>query len=199
MSAVSTPAGTTRDRIVCAAHVLIREEGYAGASVAAVADRAGTGASTLYRHFHSKADLLVEVFRAVCTGEMEAAEAAASAADQPLDKLEAWLRTFCARALAAPSLAWTLIAEPVDPLVEAERLVFRRTYRDSVAHLIRQAVEEGALPPQDPALTAAALVGALGEALLGPTSPDAPASDNAHVLDGLMAFVMRAVGADPAS
>ena len=34
---------------------------------------------------------------------------------------------------ADPRLAWALLAEPVDPAVEAERLHFRHSYRDVVA------------------------------------------------------------------
>lgn len=194
---MSTLPAPTRTRIVAAAHALVREHGYAGASVAAVADRAGTGASTLYRHFPSKAQLFVEVFRSVCAGEIAAAEAAAQQADDPLQQLYAWMQTFCARALAAPSLAWALIAEPVDPLVEEERLVFRRAYRDRIADLIAQAQLGGTIPEQDPALSAAALVGAMAEALVGPTAPGAVgALDADAVLEGVMAFVRRALG-DP--
>ncbi|HUG86298.1 MAG TPA: TetR/AcrR family transcriptional regulator [Euzebya sp.] len=192
MTAIPAP---TRTRIVSAAHALVREHGYAGASVAAVADRAGTGASTLYRHFPSKAGLFVEVFRSVCEGEMAAAEAAAQQAANPLDQLYAWMQTFCARALAAPSLAWALIAEPVDPLVEQERLVFRRAYRDRIADLITQAQAADLIPPQDPVLSAAALIGGMAEALVGPTAQGAiEALDADAVLKGVMAFVRRALG-----
>ncbi|CAN5326655.1 TetR/AcrR family transcriptional regulator [soil metagenome] len=194
----NTPAAPpdTRTRIVAAAHALVREGGYAAATVVAVAERAGTGASTLYRHFPSKADLFVEVFRTVCRAEMDAAEAAAATAGTPLDTLFAWSETFSARALAAPSLAWALIAEPVDPLVEQERLVFRRAYRDRLAGLIEQAVADGVIPPQDPVLSAAALVGAMGEALIGPTAPGRETAPvPADVLAHLMAFVRRAIGA----
>ncbi len=184
---------STRARIVAAAHEIVREGGYGAASVAAVADRAGTGASTLYRHFPSKAELFVEVFRTVCEGEIAAAEASAATLDAPLDALEAWMTTFCARALAAPSLAWALIAEPVDPLVEAERLTFRRAYRDSIARLVDAAVQRGDLPAQDGALTAAALVGAMGEALVGPISPSEPIHRET-TLTALMVFMHRALG-----
>lgn len=194
MSSAPSPTTVgTRERIVAAAHEVVRQDGYGAATVAAVAARAGTGASTLYRHFPSKAELFVEVFRTVCQGEIDAAEVAAVGHADPLAALDAWARTFCARALAAPSLAWALIAEPVDPLVEAERLVFRRTYRDRIAGLIAAAVEDGRLPPQDPALSAAALVGAMGEALVGPTAPGW-AADRQATLDGLMTFCRRALG-----
>src|SRR3954452_16846016 len=78
--------------------------------------------------------------------------------------------TFARRALAEPVRAYALLAEPVDPAVEAERLVFRRAYRDRFAATIGQGVATGKLPPQDAYTVAAALVGALGEPLVGPLS-----------------------------
>jgi AcrR family transcriptional regulator len=61
---VSTVAGlATRERLLEAARELIEEGGYGSASVAAIADRAGVASGTVYRHFASKADLFLEVFR----------------------------------------------------------------------------------------------------------------------------------------
>ncbi len=77
--------------------------------------------------------------------------------------------------------------------------MFRRAYRDRIAGLVHAAVARGDLPPQDPALTAAALVGAMGEALIGPTAPGSTApGDEAGrqlTLEALIAFVRRGVGA----
>ena len=41
------------------------------------------------------------------------------------------------RALAEPVRAYALIAEPVDPAVEAERLTFRRAYADLFERALR--------------------------------------------------------------
>ena len=115
---------STRERLLAAARELIEEGGYGAASVAAIADRAGVAAGTLYRHFDSKQELFVEVFRAVCAREERAMKAASAqmAGDAATERLEEVLATFAKRALRNPRLAWALIAEPVDPLVDAERL-----------------------------------------------------------------------------
>ena len=61
---MSTVAGlATRERLLAAARELIEDGGYGSASVAAIAERAGVAAGTLYRHFASKEDLFVDVFR----------------------------------------------------------------------------------------------------------------------------------------
>lgn len=194
-----TIAVPTRERLLQAAQELIEEGGYAAASVAAIADRAGVAAGTLYRHFDSKEDLFVEVFRAVCSGEEHAMRAASAelAAGDSVARLEEVLATFAERALRNPRLAWALIAEPVDPRVDAERLAYRSRYASVIAEGLRAGIAAGELPSQNVALTAAALVGGCGEALVGPLSPVASESrpSDAEVIDALRVFVRRAVGA----
>ena len=189
---------STRERLLAAAQELIEEGGYGAAPVAAIAGRAGVAAGTLYRHFESKQELFVEVFRSVCAREERAMRAASArmAADSAAERLEGVLATFAERALRNPRLAWALIAEPVDPLVDAERLAYRERYAEVIAEALRAGIEAGQLPDQNVELTAAALVGGCGEALVGPLSPVAgarPSSD--EVVGALRTFVRRAVGA----
>jgi AcrR family transcriptional regulator len=77
VTGVGTVAAGTRERLLTAARELIEEGGYGAASVLAIADRAGVAAGTLYRHFASKEELFVEVFRSVCAREERAMQAAA--------------------------------------------------------------------------------------------------------------------------
>jgi AcrR family transcriptional regulator len=196
---VAVTATPTRERLLQAALELTRDGGYAAASVAAVAERAGVSRGALYRHWASKGELFAELFRTVCTRELAAMQQAGEVAGGTApasERIEAVLSTFAGRALHAPRLAWALIAEPVDPLVEAARLAYRRTYRENLAVLLQEAVDNGEIPPQDVTLTAAALVGALGEALVGPTSPPAgEVPPAAEILAALRLFVRRAIGA----
>ena len=188
----------TRERLLRSAQELIEEGGYAAAPVAAIADRAGVAAGTLYRHFESKQELFVEVFRAVCAREERAMRAAAAemASASAVERLEVVLATFAERALGNPRLAWALLAEPVDPLVDAERLAYRERYASVVAETVGEAIDGGEVPPQSVELTAAALVGGCGEVLVGPLSPLAGARpDTREVIAALRAFVRRAVGA----
>ena len=97
---------------------------------------------------------------------------AVSAADgrPAAERVAAAVEAFCRRALAGPVLAYAQIAEPVDPAVEAERLRLRVGYRDAFARVLEDGVAGGELRPHDTRTVAAALVGALGEALVGPLS-----------------------------
>jgi AcrR family transcriptional regulator len=189
---------STRERLLAAAQELIEEGGYGAASVAAIADRAGVAAGTLYRHFDSKQELFVEVFRSVCAREERAMRAAAAAVESggAAEQLERVLGTFAERALRNPRLAWALLAEPVDPLVDAERLAYRERYAAIVAEGLRAGIDAGELPAQNVELTAAALVGGCGEALVGPLSPLAGSRPSSEELVAtLRTFVRRAVGA----
>ncbi len=190
----------TRERLLQAAQELIENGGYGAASVAAIAGRAGVAAGTLYRHFSSKEQLFVELFRSVCSREERAMQTAAEQMNgaSAVARLEEVLATFARRALRNPRLAWALIAEPVDPLVDAERLAYRERYAALISESLRAGIEAGALPAQNVTLTAAALVGGCGEALVGPLSPlaqERPASR--EVVEALRTFVRRAVGAEP--
>jgi AcrR family transcriptional regulator len=195
-----TATAPTRERLMQAARELIEEGGYGAATVLAIADRAGVASGTLYRHFPSKEELFVELFRSVCDREvaaMRAAAAAMPAGSSHVDVLVEVLSTFAARALRRPRLAWALLAEPVDPLVDAERLAYRSRYSALTAEALRAGIAAGELPDQNVELTAAALVGGCGEALVGPLSPvvaEGRPSD-CEIRDALAMFVRRAVGA----
>ena len=182
-----------RATIVAAATEQLAEHGYSGCSVAAVAERAGVAVGSVYRHFPTKADLVVHVFRQVVTREVEAVRAVSAQPGAPAERVLAVFETFAQRALKAPRQAYALLAEPVDPLIDAERLEFRRAFTEVVAEHIAAGVREGVLPPQDGRLTAAALVGAAAEVLIGPLT-----SGNAGDVAELRTFVVRALGGSDA-
>ena len=173
-----------------------REGGYAAASVTAIAGRAGVSACALYRHFPSKAELFVELFRETADREVAAMGEAAAGSGTVVERMEAVVTTFAAHALHNRRLAWALVHEPVDALVDAERLVYRRDYCDRLAGLLRLGVATGELPDQDAALTAAALVGGIAEALVGPLSPvPGSAASEEEIVVALRTFCRRAAGA----
>ena len=185
----------TRGRIIRAARELIAEGGYVAAQIAPVADRAGVAVGTVYRHFPSKSELFAEVFRDASQHEVDAMRAAMDEIDRPAaERVAAGIEIFARRALRGKRLAWALLAEPVDPTVEAERLEFRRSYRDLMAEVIREGIEGGDLPPQDADASAAAMIGAIGEAMVGPLSPSTNGGDPEALIASLINFCTRAIG-----
>ena len=192
---VRAAAGSTRERLIAAARHLLEEGGYAAASVQAIADRVGVSAGALYRHFPSKAELFVDVFREAAKRDLAAIDQAA-VSGRCVERLEAAIAAHARGALRHRRLAWALLYEPVDPLVDAERLVYRRTYCRHMAGLLRQGIAMGELPDQNVELSAAAVVGAIAEALVGPLSPVAgQVAGDEDLIATLVRFCRRSVGA----
>jgi AcrR family transcriptional regulator len=197
--AVDGITGTgTRARLLQAAAEVIQEGGWGSASVGAIAARAGLAAGTLYRHFASKADLFVEVFRTVSDREMTAMRAAEHGTRNFATRFEAIVATYARRALHNRRLAWALVYEPLDALVDAERLAYRRAYANGMATLIRAGIAAGTIPAQDADLAAAAVVGVIAETLVGPLSPVAgdTTSDDA-IVAAIVTFCRRVIGLPP--
>jgi AcrR family transcriptional regulator len=182
-----------RERIVSAALTQLAEGGYASASVVAVARRAGVATGSVYRHFPSKGDLFAEVFRRAAQREVDVLVSMTDLHEPVTQRLAAWVEAFVRRALAEPVRAYALIAEPVDPAVEAERLTFRRAYADLFERALRDGMRAGQLPSQETELAATAIVGALAEAMVGPLQRREAGAD--ALVAGLQTFVLQSVGA----
>lgn len=184
-----------RERIVTAALDQVAEGGYASAAVQIVAGRAGVAVGTLYRHFPSKAELFAEVFRRASQRELDVLiEVSADDGRPASERIATAVEAFCRRALAGPVLAYALIAEPVDPSVESERLRLRRGYRDAFARVLKEGVVSGELRPHDVQTLAAVLVGGLGEALVGPLSAhDGRRKRNEALVASLVQFCLNSL------
>ena len=166
-----TKKAEVRDRILLSTRQRVLESGFKGATVSSIAADADVATGTLYRYFPSKSDLFSEVFRAATEIEVnKVAEAINHASSVPQKLIDA-VNCFSKRALKAPQLAWALIAEPVDPMVDADRLHYRQAYADIFEQLIEEGIRSGEIPQQNKSITAAALVGAMAESLVGPLSP----------------------------
>jgi AcrR family transcriptional regulator len=192
--AVQERLDAVRAELLAAALSLVAEQGYAGCSVADVAATAGVGTGTVYRYFPNKGELFAEVFRAACSKEVAAFTAAAQAVpDPPCEclRITAAIETFTGRALHAPQLAYALLAEPVDALVDAERLAFRESYRDLLATVLTDGIRRAQIPEQDVEVTAAGLIGAVAEALVQPLGRR---KANAHTVESLITFTQRCIG-----
>jgi AcrR family transcriptional regulator len=181
-----------RSSILKATQALLREGGYAAAGIDEIAARAGIASGTVYRHFETKAELFAEVFRILSEREVSAMAEALHWKGRADDRIAKAIEVFARRALKGRRVAYALIAEPVDVAVDKERLVFRRAYVKILSTALKQGISRGELPLQDPDLVAAALVGALGEALLGPLSKRTRGGDEIAIRR-LVAFCRRAI------
>ncbi len=193
---VSRKLAARHGAIMGAARALAAEGGMRAVQMAAVAERAGIAAGTVYRYFPAKTDLVTALVAAQSAAEIAALNRAADAAPGPLSALAAAIVTFAARALASPRLAFAMIAEPVEPELDAARLDYRGALAGAFETRIRSALERNLLPGQDAGVAAAALVGALIEGLIGPLAPgptDDPVKYRAQV-QTLTLFGLRGLG-----
>lgn len=158
----------TRQRILEECYHLVSESGFRGVSVNEVAQRSNIATGSIYRHFPSKADLVAEIFRFCTSHELQAVAASANLTGSPEQRLQQAVMKFSQRAIQGRRLAYALIAEPVDPLVEKERLAYRYAYAEIFEDLIAEGIQGGVFVMQDAAMTASAIVGVLAEVLLEP-------------------------------
>ncbi|WP_353114338.1 TetR/AcrR family transcriptional regulator [Microbacterium sp.] len=196
-------AGATgrRQELIDAATGIVRDAGFGAASVKAVTARAGMSAGLLYTYAGSIDDVLAEVFRRCAGAELAAVDQAVLAvpAADATARLVALIETFADRALRGGRLAWALLVEPVGRAIDEERLTYRRGYADILAEIVERGMQDGRFPRQDARLTAAGLVGAIGEALTGPLSPLASEYDEADadaIIRAITQLCLRAVGAE---
>jgi AcrR family transcriptional regulator len=187
---------SVRHSILEAARSLVGQGGFRAAQMSAVAAAAGVATGTIYRYFPTQIDLFAEVFRGNSQREVDAMQAAASSAGSCSQRLSLAVSTFITRALRNRRLAYALIAEPVDPQVEAERLNYRQAYAQILETLLEEGMASGEFVRQDARISAAALVGLLGETMLGPLLHSAPAARQS-VADSIIALCLRAVGVKP--
>ncbi|RRU18890.1 MULTISPECIES: TetR/AcrR family transcriptional regulator [Stenotrophomonas] len=184
-----------RERILLATRALVAAGGYRNAPVTAVAAEAGVSTGLIYRHFPSKAELFVEVLTAAVEHELRIFEGIAAEALPAPERLRRAITAFVRRALAGPGLAYAFIAEPVDPEVEAERIRCRRLFGDVFHRIVADGVATGSFPAQDTRVTAACIVGAFTEALVGPTAPSRDAvGDEDALVASICQVCLRAAG-----
>jgi AcrR family transcriptional regulator len=190
---VARRLATRHAAIIAAARQAASEGGMAAVQIAAVAQRAGIAAGTVYRYFPGKTDLVAALLAEISEREIDALRRAADLAPGPLSALSAAIMTFAARALRHRRLAYAAIAEPVEAELDAARLAARKALAGEFANLIASAVSGGHLPDQDALLSAAALVGLLVEGLIGPLAPDAAGRERGMV-QSLTLIGLRALG-----
>jgi AcrR family transcriptional regulator len=135
-------ARRNHDLLVAAARRVFDEQGV-DAPLDEIARRAGVGNATLYRHFPTRRDLVVEVY----ADEVDAlcADGTARLADpDPLDGLFAWLAAFVAHVATRRHLALSI---PDGPTSDRD-LLFDRWHaamHETAAALVDRARETGTL------------------------------------------------------
>lgn len=183
-----------RRRIREAARRIIAGGGFRQAQMASIAEAAGLSTGSLYRYFPSKAELFIDVLGAAAEREIQLLDSIAAGTGTPAERLEAAVKSYVGRALEGPHLAHAFMVEPVEPELDSARQQHRKRVAAAFARILEAGIIDGAFPPQDAELSAACLVGAMTEALSGPTAeaPETP-TERSILLERISAFCLRAV------
>lgn len=192
-----------RSRILECALARVSDGGFASLTMQALAEDVGVATGSLYRHFASKGELASEVFVMASRREVDALASVFATPAAPGERLAQGILQFAARAWHSRQLAFALIAEPVEPEVDEQRLFYREAYADLFSGLLEEGVSSGDFQVEQLRLVAACLVGAIAESLVGPLSPPARAAREAGGMAigfadasrNLVTFCLRAVGA----
>lgn len=196
----------TFDKILVTALYVVAEHGFNSVQMAELAKRAGVATGTLYRYFPSKEALCTEVFQRATDVEVsKVQQALAETSGNGAKRIAAALRIFAERALRAPTMAWALIAEPVDPTVDQARLDYRQRYARLFELAIHDGIRDGSLPEQNAQLSSTALVGCIAESLVGPLAPartqeansPASASSATLIIAPIVAFCLQGLTGRP--
>jgi AcrR family transcriptional regulator len=91
-------AGDERDRLMDAALHVMRRNGFQGASVQDILDRAGLSTRAFYRQFRSKDDLLLAMFRTASDPDVARLRQAVCEAATPLEAVCSWIGEMVAMA-----------------------------------------------------------------------------------------------------
>ncbi|MFD4293853.1 TetR/AcrR family transcriptional regulator [Rhodococcus sp. NPDC058532] len=187
-----------RATLLAEATALVASGGFAAATVKAIAERCEVSVGSVYSYFDGSADLLAAVFRLGADQELAAVRAAVAAADEPADRLRALVETFALRAIRGRQLAWSLLFEPVDPRIDAERLGYRADYHALTMEILRDGVAAGVFPAQHLGVAATAVIGAISESLTGRLSPTTAGTttdtDDADIVDAITRFCFHGIG-----
>ncbi|TVP89978.1 MAG: TetR/AcrR family transcriptional regulator [Pseudomonadaceae bacterium] len=203
-----TPEREKRDRAL-REHILdcaldqVRAGGFNALTMSSLANAAGIATGSLYRHFNGKGELAAEVFVRATRVEVDKLRSQFTGPGNAAERLQRGLTLFAARAWHSRQLAYALIAEPVDAEVDNQRLRYREAYAELYSDLIRAGRDDGSFSVEHISLTAACLVGAAAEALVGPLSPQAraarasglPSESLESVTRAIVRFSLRALGA----
>jgi AcrR family transcriptional regulator len=138
----------TRSRLLDATKDLL-EEGYAGFSVAAVAERAGVSRAAAYLHFESRADLIASLFDHLADrNRLDESLAAVWAAPDAVTALEEWARHLAR--YHPPMIAIDRAIqhlEASEPDIRAHRKRVNAAQLQSCRRLVEWLAQDGALAP----------------------------------------------------
>lgn len=123
-----------RERLLLAAGSMFDERGYRAVSLHEIGRRVGIAGPSIYKHFGSKADLLVAVLNRGAERLTTQLALVLDTAQEPQQAIDRLLRSYIDLAMTQPELVGVLVTE-VDHLPEDKRQLIRQIQREYFAQL----------------------------------------------------------------
>ncbi|MFF4535185.1 TetR/AcrR family transcriptional regulator [Streptomyces aureus] len=158
------------------------------APVRDIAARAGVGTATIYRHFPTRADLIVAVYRHQVEACAEAGPALLDACASPYEALSRWIDRFVDFLVTKHGLAAVL--QPDNTAFDALHTYFLDRLLPVCAQLLDAAAESGEIRP---GLTAYQLMRGIGNLCIG--AHNDPRYDARRLVETLVAGLRPTEGA----
>lgn len=160
-----------RKSILNSARKLISERGVKDAQIQTIAEQAGVSSGLVYRYFDNKSQVLIEVLSEAINTELLVIDAITESDLTAEQKLHKAVTTFVKRALNSPQLAYSLMFEPVDSLVEHERFRVKHLIKQSIIKILADGNASGEFALEDLNTTALCVVGAMTYVAVEPLDP----------------------------
>ncbi|MCR4532070.1 TetR/AcrR family transcriptional regulator [Acinetobacter venetianus] len=160
-----------RKAILSSARNLISEGGFKDAQIQTIAEQAGVSSGLVYRYFDNKSQVLIEVLSEAINTELLVIDAITESDLTAEQKLHKAVATFVKRALNSPQLAYSLMFEPVDSMVEHERFRVKQLIKQSVIKILADGNASGEFVLEDLNTTALCVVGAMTFVVVEPLDP----------------------------
>ena len=160
-----------RQTILQSARELIAQGGFKDAQIQAIAERAGVSSGLVYRYFDNKSQVLIEILAEAIQHEIQILNAIAASELSAKQKLHKAVTTFVKRALNSPQLSYSLMFEPVNPLIEHERFRSKQLIKQSINQILAEGKINGEFGFEDLNTAALCVVGAMTFVVIEPLNP----------------------------
>lgn len=185
----------TRERILEAATTVFAASGYSVATMDEIARVSGLSKGSLYFHFSSKEELFLALMDHLAARIWSAVAPALASARGAQGRIDAVLRAVLAVFEADPGLTRVAIVQgpTAGEAALARQAALREAFVTVIARHVKELVDQGRVPPQDPRLTASILFGTV-LACVADWASDPSARSLSSVADGLIDYTLRGIG-----
>ncbi|HEY7916479.1 MAG TPA: helix-turn-helix domain-containing protein [Acidimicrobiales bacterium] len=188
-----------RSQLMDAALKVMRRNGFQGASVQDILDRAGLSTRAFYRQFQSKDDLLLAMFRTASAADVEEVVRRVGEASTTVDAVRVWIDEVLSIAYDRKRIQRLVMFNAVARQAvgyEAEEASLQDRLVSPLLQAIRRGSADGSFPDTDPFPDAYSIFDLLWS-VAGPHVRQRRPMDRERARAHILRFCLPALGTDP--